>query len=383
MSRKRILVVGMLDSIHTSRWLKQFKDQEIDFLIFPSKKFKNVHWNLQELMALQNKASFKFATFSPSNSLHGYWDYFHKVFLARLFQSNFRLNSLRRIVADKDFTYIHALEIQGAGYLVDTALKSIDLKFKFILTNWGSDIYYFQQFSGDRLKIISALQSATHYSGECKRDYELARNLGFRGEELPCIPNAGGFVIESLDAAVKTSKRLKIAAKTYGGTFGRGDLVIEALLSVMQKYSQISVHLYSVTEDLIENAVALQGFFPNRVTFTSTQNSLSPEEMKELFHESRIYMGASRSDGVSTSFLEALVAGCYPIQTNTSCASEWTKLGAVASIVPLEINQIIQQIEKAICDDELVDRAQIANREIASKYLNYEFVQNQAFAFYK
>jgi len=40
MNRKRILIVAMLDSVHTFRWLSQFKDSEIDFIIFPSKKHK-------------------------------------------------------------------------------------------------------------------------------------------------------------------------------------------------------------------------------------------------------------------------------------------------------------------------------------------------------
>jgi hypothetical protein len=54
--------------------------------------------------------------------------------------------------------------------------------------------------------------------------------------------------------------------------------------------------------------------------------------MYENFANSRIYIGASRSDGISTSFLEALVLGAYPIQTNTSCGNEWVEKGFHAQL---------------------------------------------------
>ena len=41
--RKRVLVIGMLDSIHLARWLGQFVDDEIDFAILASKKYRKLH----------------------------------------------------------------------------------------------------------------------------------------------------------------------------------------------------------------------------------------------------------------------------------------------------------------------------------------------------
>jgi hypothetical protein len=42
MERRKILVIGMFDSIHLARWLFQFENETIDFVLFPSKKFKYV-----------------------------------------------------------------------------------------------------------------------------------------------------------------------------------------------------------------------------------------------------------------------------------------------------------------------------------------------------
>jgi glycosyltransferase involved in cell wall biosynthesis len=99
--------------------------------------------------------------------------------------------------------------------------------------------------------------------------------------------------------------------------------------------------------------------------------------------QSRIYVGCSASDGVSTSFLESLIAGAYPIQTSTSCASEWVSRGAICSIVPLDTNQVLQSIRQALQNDQLVDGASETNFKIAQKYLNYEVIKEEALKFYR
>ena len=47
------------------------------------------------------------------------------------------------------------------------------------------------------------------------------------------------------------------------------------------------------------------------------------EEIMWNFGQSRIYLGISISDAISTSVLESMAMGCFPIQTNTSCCEEW------------------------------------------------------------
>ena len=49
-AKKRILIIGMLDSIHLFRWLEQFKDENIDFSLFASKKYRFINKSLGDLM---------------------------------------------------------------------------------------------------------------------------------------------------------------------------------------------------------------------------------------------------------------------------------------------------------------------------------------------
>ena len=101
------------------------------------------------------------------------------------------------------------------------------------------------------------------------------------------------------------------------------------------------------------------------------------------FGKSRIYVGCSASDGISTSFLESLITGCYPIQTNTSCANEWVDRGALASIIPLNSKILMSEIERALLDDQLVNQASIANLHVAQNYLSFSTIQRQSLKFYE
>lgn len=49
------------------------------------------------------------------------------------------------------------------------------------------------------------------------------------------------------------------------------------------------------------------------------KHHFNQEQMLNLFARGSVYIGASRTDEISTSALEAINQGALPIQTNTSC----------------------------------------------------------------
>jgi glycosyltransferase involved in cell wall biosynthesis len=137
-----------------------------------------------------------------------------------------------------------------------------------------------------------------------------------------------------------------------------------------------------VTDDLIEQVKQLKARFPNRVQYSGRRSPLSRDQMRKLFLESRVYVGASRSDGISTSFLEALISGCYPVQTNTSCANEWIDFGASATLVAMDVSQISAALELALTSNLLVDQAQENNRRVAESHLSSDVIRPLALTFY-
>ena len=382
MERRKILIIGMFDSIHLARWLSQFENEKIDFVLFPSKKFKYVNYDLLKLVTSQKIASYRFAKPYFVFKYIGFMDYF-LVSIFKLLKLNLKLLFLRRITHKNIFNYIHAIELQGAAYLYDLLPEQIQDRTSLIVTNYGSDIQYFQNIPEHQDKIRSVLSKADFYSAECQRDYESALKLGFKGKFLPCIPNAGGFKNEIFELnLVPSNERNLIMAKCYGGTFGLGELIIDALERFLRNNTDVKIVMHSVTDDLLNKSKKLRATFPNQVVVYTVREKISRNEILDYLSKSRIYLGASKSDGISTSFLEALCLGAYPIQTDTSCASEWIELGFFGSIIRPDTSEIFTAINVSYFDKELENkRAQ--NLESAKRYLSYDLIQSQAIKFYE
>lgn len=374
MSKKKILIVGMVDSIHLARWLKQFSSSDIQFLVFPSNHYRSVHPNLKLLQSAQ----FRIFGYQSFRNLSGYFDSLLTLrFLNSRIGDKFRRFLLRFTIATFKPTIIHAIEIQHAGYLIEPInLPAV----KRILTNWGSDIYYFQHFDDHKKKIISALNWATHYSAECERDYELASLWGFSGTFLPKIPNAGGFDI--FESPFPCSDRKLILVKTYGGQFGAGDIAIRAIQRFIYEYPESRIHFYSVTPDLEDQVRKIEVRSQGMVTFSTLRKPLKHEELMTLFQNARIYLGCSKSDGLSTSFLQAVCTGSYPIQTNTSCAQELVDEGVAGSIIKVNEETVLDTLRQVHRDSALLDAAQKTNFTYARTNLSVDLIESRAKSFY-
>ena len=151
------------------------------------------------------------------------------------------------------------------------------------------------------------------------------------------------------------------------------------MLSENLKYS---FFLYSVTSDLEALVVNLARKFPERLKFSTVRNSLSHQELLLEFSKSRVYLGASLSDGISTSFLESMTQGAFPIQTNTSCAADWIQKGCLGIAVKPDLDSIIESLRVSLNDDELVNRAQAINPLILEQHTNFNNLSQIAKAFY-
>jgi hypothetical protein len=382
MERKQILIIGMFDSIHLARWLKQFESTSIDFKLFPSKKFKYINIELLKLLESNSEASYKFAKPYYQYKLIGYFD-FLICKIGDLFNINVKLLLLNKILSRNMFNFVHAIEIQGAGYLYLELPVNIKSKNLLILTNWGSDIFFFQKDPVHNSKISKIINLASYYSAECERDYELLKNYDFKGNLLPCIPNGGGFDDKEFNSIeYLASDRDLILCKGYGGKFGRVDLSIPAIENTLKKYLNLNVFFYSVTKDVENLIIDLAKKYKDRVEYSVISKPISHTSLMQLFKKARVYIACSESDGISTSFLEAIVNGAYPIQTNTSCVNEWADKGIICSIVGLDVNEITTELEKVIADKDILDNAQKTNLNIARLILSKSTINQIAHKFY-
>jgi glycosyltransferase involved in cell wall biosynthesis len=111
----------------------------------------------------------------------------------------------------------------------------------------------------------------------------------------------------------------------------------------------------------------------------------SPHEVILRLHgESRISIGLSISDGISTSLLEAMVMGSFPIQSFTACADEWLVDGESGILVhPDDPDNVEAAIRRALSDDDLVNSAAEHNRRVAEERLDCRLIKERTLDYYR
>lgn len=313
----------MLDSIHVARWLKQFKQAEVSFYLFPSSPMRRLHPEIVKLLENSGRATFQLSV--ASRFALPLW------FADRLCQNFLRGMILRRWVEKVRPDYVHLIEMQHAGYIGIRAFNGLRPEsFKLITTNYGSDIFWFRRYKSHARKIAVLLTMSHYYSAECARDYELAKELGFTGGTLPLIPNAGGVISrsESVDLK-KNDERNLVAVKGYQGWSGRAISVLDAIETIAEELKDFEIVVFSSNPIVRVRALIVSVKTGLRIT-SFGKGRLSHNEVRKLLSSSRIYVGASRSDGISTTMLEAMASGAIPVQTSTACCSEWFSDSGIA-----------------------------------------------------
>jgi glycosyltransferase involved in cell wall biosynthesis len=388
----RILFIAKSDSIHTARWISQINDQGWDIHLFPSDdhgvindELKNVivHHSIYNSKTMQQHPLVKFKG-APVPS-----DFLVKSgirFLKDIFP-NYRKLQLHSTIKRLRPDIIQSLEFQSAGYLALEVKKEMNQHFPaWIATNWGSDLYLYGRLQQHRDRIREVLSECDYYSCECQRDVDLARSLGFKGQVLPVIPNAGGYDISRIREIIDTeppSNRKVILLKGYQGIFGRALVGLHAIRLSAPFLNGYKVIIYSTWKD---DAVRISAELLSQDTglFVEVAPPESHENMLRLFGQAKIYLGLSISDAISTSLLESMIMGAFPIQSNTSSADEWISDGETGFIVPPEDSEgVAKAIRQAVTDDELVDKAALINFQTAKDRLDISVIKPKVIAMYE
>jgi glycosyltransferase involved in cell wall biosynthesis len=380
----------MSDSIHTVRWINQIADREWDLHLFSSVDYGFLHPEMRNITVYHSAYACQKEK-DISVKLRGL-PLFYNPFavLARKTLSKFfpkyRAVQLGRLIDKLKPDIIHSLEIQHAGYLLFESMKFTKNKFPVsIVTNWGSDIYLFGRLSEHEPKIRAVLESSDFYSCECKRDVGIAKEYGFKGKVLPVFPNTGGFDLEAvskLRSDIVVSERKKIMLKGYQGWVGRALVGLRALERCADILAGYEVVIYSASKAVL---IAAELFSQS----TGVQTTIIPKEtphheILKLHGEARISIGLSISDAISTSLLEAVVMGSFPIQSWTSCGNEWIEDGKTGILVPPDDPDVVENaIRKALTNDNLVNNAAEINWLISVERLNANSLKRKTIEFYK
>ena len=357
--RRKILFVCFSYSIHAAHWISQVDRSEFEVHVFPSNLGNELHddfsdisfWALPGRPTSYNGKGIRLRSFPDDDA--GVAD---RAELARY---------LAKVIASESYSFVHTMEFQHSAYTMLDALTLLQRPPPtWIATNYGADIMLFGKAPEHEQRIREVLARCDYYWSECARDVDLARRMGFAGKALPVLPNSGGIDVEKtagLKGALEPSKRKVIAVKGYQHFAGRALTALEALGRCQGDLRDYAIVVYATFPEVRTAAERLKQ--THDLDVTCLPEWVQHEEILKLHASARISIAISIADGISTSLLEAMAMGSFPIQTSTACAGEWIENGRSGFVVaPDDVDGLVAAIRKALADDQLVDTAARVNR---------------------
>src|SRR5574340_595796 len=362
----RILFVAQAVSIHTARWISQLRDQGWDLHLFdmlgslPHAELMGVtEYSMMRpryLKVLSQAPSYGHPLFLKHGldpfplSLAGF-------FVRRLFRN--RVQRLARLIQSLRPDVIHSFELQTESYhLLSVAnLLGGSLGAPWIVTTWGSDIFYFQRFPEHLEQIRRLLRMCDCLIPDCRRDEALARAYGFKGQVPLILPGSGGYRVDEMREQITpgaASGRRLIVLKGYQGWAGRALDVLRVFEQIAENLKGYEVIVYSASPAVESEVTELRR--RRRIDIRTVQR-IPHRELLALFGRARIAIGVNATDGVPNAMLEAMTMGAFPIQSDTESTAEWITNGENGLLVePGNLQSISDAILLAIADDDLIDR---------------------------
>lgn len=364
----RLLIVGMTASAHLARFVDALTDRAVDVHLFEAQHRSTPHPDLPAA-TLHLPRPWTAPEGSPLTVAPvpvGAGDGYDQ-----------RVAHLAEVIDALRPDVIHAHETLLAGGLVDGVRRARGaLPAPWLVTNWGSDLYWEGRDPRNVPRLRSVMGGCDYFSAECHRDVALARAFGLRGRVVGVWPVAGGADLERVDrlrTPGPSSGRRTVALKGIDVLYGHarvGLRAIERCADLLDGWELAGYQMQPSSDELARTVTAAAGMRYTVLSDASARSS-SHDELLAMHGRARVSLGLNRSDALSTSFLEALSMGAFPVQGHGSCGYELTPAGRGALFVdPRDLDQVTAALRRALTDDGLVDGAAALNRRVAAEHLD-------------
>jgi glycosyltransferase involved in cell wall biosynthesis len=372
----KILLISM-PSVHAIRWIENLKDADFELYWFDVVGCGEI----ETVTSVQ-----KFTDWKKRKIPHIKGEYFLSKKLPLLYaiiQPFLEITAnqaLEKIISQIKPDIVHSFEMQSCSYPIYHTMKKHP-KIKWVYSCWGSDLFYYQNKKKHKSKIIKVLGRVNYLHTDCKRDFELAKYLAFKGEHIGVIPGGGGYKTGEFEIfKLPLDKRKIILVKGYEHKFGRALKVIKALEEIKNELKDYEVVVFGAHQIVIDyiNVNNLPFEFYNR-------HELSHMKMMELMGRTYIYIGNSVSDGIPNTLLEAMLMGAFPIQSNPGgVTAEIIKNGENGVLIEgvNDISLIKNLIVDVLKNKEMIEKAFNFNGTLSKKHLDYKINQKKIVELY-
>ena len=369
----------MADSPHFQRWLQATQNNfpTIKIWIFPSDRPR---LNKSKLKLLRGKsAKTKVFRLFPQHKINFAIYYVSDI----LFGMAWRSYLLHYWLKIHKPSVLHFHETQHGAYIYNYICdyKSTHRASKYIISTWGSDLTLFSWVDGNDIPVRTALKWADVITAERESELQDATRLGFKGEfKAPIYITIGQKEVEP-EKLTLPSTRKGIIIKGYQHEAGRALNALEAIVEIKDQLVGFDIYIFSASDSVVAQANILRKKMGLNIQVLTR---MPHDQLQRYFELSRIYIGMSISDGLSTSMVEAMNAGTFPIQSPNSAAGEFITDGVSGFVVePWDITRLKEAILKSLSSDELVDRAVALNYGMLNRKYSYSVGESKLRSLYK
>jgi glycosyltransferase involved in cell wall biosynthesis len=397
--------VTEVSSIHSARWINQLKDTGWDLHVFQgvpinsriNPAFECGTFYLPYSLITSRQLTVHRTLPSGTNfvgrlaRLVGKQSWINKVYhVSSKLHANCLASLIKRL--RPDVVHLHGLCINwnNMGLVVLRACQILGGKvdFPWLYSSWGADLdLYARQSPAHLAEVESILSHCDYHIAECDRDALLAREMKFRGESLSHMPAFGGvnWDREVLSTVEAPSGRKLILLKgrdvTGGDPQGRALTALRAFELCGELLNGYRIVIGHAAPSIIAEAAVL-----------SARTGIDIRILPNLEHHlwlkamggARIFISLTVSDGLPSSLVEAMSLGALPIHSDLDSIREWVRDGRNGFLVPPEDPEAVAAaIEKAVTDDDLVDRAAATNEVLIRERLSDSVVRPKAIEIYE
>ena len=359
----RVLIVGMTDSPHLKKWLDAVTELAIirKFFIFPSTGYEKY------IKPKSSQSSTRVSMATPFTSTTiGRGSCF---LLDKVFGVEWRKILLKLVIYAIRPEIVHIHEIQHGGYMFERrTVKSFPVK-RVVCSSWGSDLILYGKLPSHKHQLTKFLSTVDYLLTERVEELEIASKLGFKGKFISPVYTAIGTESES-NRLEAPSKRNTILIKGYQDNHGRALNALRALEIAESDLRNVKIRVVSASPSVEVEVERLQSENGWDIECVPKQDQIG---IHNLLRQSRIYIGLSISDGLSTMMVEAMKFGAFPIQSVNSGAPTFLVHGKTGFIVdPWDLSFISNSIDRALNNDYLVDSAVEVNHACLRDKFNLE-----------
>ena len=279
---------------------------------------------------------------------------------------------------------VHCFEMKLTGLPIVSVMNKYK-NIKFIYSSWGSDMYYYKNYDVSQNHVELFLARVDFLITDCKRDYNIAIQKGYKNKYLGVFPGNGGIYIDTKFIQPLTNRNY-ILIKGYNDGIGMASKVLKALELLSRNDLQAKKIIIYSTDNSILSQISESNYLTSLNIKIYRRDEFMPnEELLRIMGNCAIHIANSISDGMPNSLLESMGMGVFPIQSNPGKVSEEVITHGVNGFLienPLDSTEIANWIKKAIEDNELRENAQKYNIDFVNKNYNRAFLKNEIVQLY-